>query len=115
VVRLVVGAPTDDEAGVPRTRVAVDVIRAGVETSLFAADLASCSRVPEPSEGSLVTVRCWWAGSGDEIQIRSEAGAITVTRRQEDEEETAPAAPTEVGRLAIPEGTAIVLDDRASQ
>jgi hypothetical protein len=100
-------APSDPATDTPYTRVllvqiAPDEGRSTSEVGTFA---GACQHV-EPTVGTVLEARCWWAGAGAHVTVHREGDALVAERSVQDE--YAPATPAEeVARMQLPENAAI--------
>lgn len=90
-----------DETQTPRSAIRVAVTRAGVEQSVDVGTLAGCNPAETPTPGSLATLRCWWAGAGDTVEVRTREDAVIVTREEADSEAEEEFPVRELGRVAL--------------
>ena len=100
-------APTDEATDTPYTRVvlvqiAPDEGRSTAEVGTFK---GACQHV-EPTVGTVLEARCWWAGAGAHVTVHREGDTLIAERSTQDEH--TPATPAEeVARLQLPENAAI--------
>ncbi len=68
---------------------------------------AGCGDGEVPSDGPLLTLTCWWAGGGDEFQVRMEGtDTLSIDHRILDEEGPIPEF-TPLKTVTIPEGEVV--------
>ncbi len=49
-------------------------------------DYAGCGEEEMPTDGAILTLKCWWAGGGDEFQVRMDGvNTLIVSHRSLDE------------------------------
>jgi hypothetical protein len=49
-------------------------------------DYAGCGEETTPADGAILTLKCWWAGGGDEFQVRMDgANTLSIDHRVLDE------------------------------
>lgn len=106
-VEVVVETVREDETAGPQTAVRVHVTTPSGRQTVDLGVLANCTRA-DTTAGSLASVRCWWAGAGDAIEIVERDGAIVVTRQEADEGSEEPFPVVERGRVPL-EGARPVL------
>lgn len=100
-------APSDEATDTPYTRVllvqiAPDEGRSTAEVGTFA---GVCQHV-EPTVGTVLEARCWWAGAGAHVTVHREGDVLVAERSVRDEH--APAAPAEeVARMQLPDHAAL--------
>jgi hypothetical protein len=69
---------------------------------------AGCGEESMPSDGALLTLKCWWAGGGDEFQVRMEGtGTLSIDHRGLDEMTDIPEFEP-MKSVEIPEGAMIM-------
>ena len=70
--------------------------------------IAGCSQHEIPEDGPLLTLKCWWAGAGDDFQVRMEGtDVLAIDHRSVEEESAIPEFET-VERVTIPAGVAVI-------
>lgn len=69
-----------------------------------------CNRLlgKDADAGALVTLRCWYAGSGDTVSAYQEGDALVVRHQESDEAEEAPLPVKELKRVPLPAGARVV-------
>ena len=69
-----------------------------------------CNRLlgKDADAGALVTLRCWYAGSGDTVSVYKEGDALVVRHQESDEAEEAPLPVKELKRVPLPAGARVV-------
>jgi len=69
---------------------------------------AGCTQQDAPADGPLLTLKCWWAGGGDDFQVRMEGtDTLVIDHRSVDEQADIPEFdPLE--SVKIPEGVEVV-------
>lgn len=69
---------------------------------------AGCGETAAPEDGPLLTLKCWWAGSGDEFQVRMDAtNTLVVDHRVLDEAADIPDF-TPVRSILLPDNAIIL-------
>lgn len=86
---------------IPRHEIRVLVTRAGHEETVDVGALNGCAMAEEVTSGSLATVRCWWAGAGETIEVLTREDAVIVTRQDEESEVAEDFPVRELGRIAL--------------
>lgn len=98
-----------DDTGMTTADVALQVRTSADDVELVAlGTYAGCGEEAMPSDGALLTLKCWWAGGGDEFQVRMEGtGTLSIDYRGLDEMVDIPEfEPKE--SIEIPEGAMIM-------
>lgn len=71
-------------------------------------DYAGCGQEAMPEDGPLLTLKCWWAGGGDEFQVRMDGtDTLVVSHRGLDEMADIPEF-TDAKTIEIPEGALVM-------
>ncbi len=98
-----------DDTGKTTADVSLVITKAnGKKHTLPLGSYVGCGSETTPAEGALLTLKCWWAGSGDEFQIRTDAtNVLVIEHRTLDEELLIPAFKT-VRTVALEDGVVIV-------
>ena len=95
-----------DEAQMPRHAIRVVITRGDTEDLLDVGTLPGCALNEEATAGSLATVRCWWAGTGDTIEVAAREDAVIVTRQGEDSQVAEDFVVEELARFPLRGATA---------
>lgn len=76
-----------NEMDIPQQQLSLMRIREGGREALFTTQCQGIASPSELIEGSLASIRCWWAGGGDDYAaFAAEGGTIEVKTRYVDEE-----------------------------
>jgi hypothetical protein len=69
-----------------------------------------CERLvgKDADAGALVTLRCWFAGSGDTVSVYQDGDALVVRHQESDEAAEAPLPVKELERVPLPAGARAV-------
>ncbi len=100
---------TTDDTGMTTADVSLVVAREdgsarGIDLERF----AGCGEQAAPEDGPLLTLKCWWAGGGDEFQVRMDAtNTLVVDHRVLDEMLDIPEF-TPVRSILLPDNATIV-------
>lgn len=98
-----------DDTGMATADVALQV-RTGADDveQVALGNYAGCGEETMPSDGALLTLTCWWAGGGDEFQVRMEGtGTLSIDHRGLDEMVDVPEFEP-MKTVEIPEGAMIM-------
>ena len=69
---------------------------------------AGCGEQTAPEDGPLLTLKCWWAGGGDDFEVRMDAtNVLAIDHRSVDEEAPIPEFTT-LRTVALEDGVTIV-------
>ncbi len=98
-----------DDTGMTTADVALQVRTSADDVKMVdLGNYAGCGEETMPNDGPLLTLKCWWAGGGDEFQVRMEGtGTLSIDHRGLDEMVDIPEfEPKE--SVEIPEGAMIM-------
>lgn len=93
--------PVAEMPEMPRHEIRVLVTRAGNEETIEVGVLNGCALGDEVTPGSLATLRCWWAGGGDTVEVLTREDALIVTRQEADSQAEGEFEVRELGRVAL--------------
>lgn len=69
---------------------------------------AGCGEEAAPEDGPFLTLKCWWAGAGDDFEVRMDAtNSLVIYHRSLDEGADIPEF-TPVRTLLLPDGAVVV-------
>jgi hypothetical protein len=96
-----------DDTGMQTSHVALLVGESGGTNDVAVGDNAGCGEETMPEDGPILTLTCWWAGGGDEFQVRMDGtNTLVVDHRVLDEEADIPEF-TELTDVTIPDGATV--------
>lgn len=100
-----------DDTGMQTSHVALLVgttADPGEVTEVEIGDYAGCGEETMPADGALLTLKCWWAGGGDEFQVRMEGtNTLSIDHRMLDEQADIPEF-EQMKTVEIPTGSLIM-------
>lgn len=100
-----------DDTGMQTSHVALLVgttADPGEVTEHAIGDYAGCSEEAQPHDGPLLTLTCWWAGGGDEFQVRMDGTDTLVVSHRGIDEQAEIGEFEDVQTIEIPEGAMIM-------
>lgn len=100
---------TTDENGMTTADISLVVLKEdGSARGIDLGRFAGCGERAAPEDGPLLTLQCWWAGGGDEFQVRMDAtNTLIVDHRVLDEMVDIPEF-TSVRSILLPDNAMIV-------
>lgn len=97
-----------DDTGMQTSHVALLVSTPGGMNEIAIGDYAGCGQEEQPQDGPLLTLECWWAGGGDEFQVRMDGTSELVVSHRGLDEQVEIGEFEDVKTIEIPEGAMIM-------
>lgn len=104
-----------DAHGMTMTAVSLMVASDGETQEVTLGDYPGCGTQAIPADGPLLTLSCWWAGAGDDFQVRmTGTDTLTIDHRSVQEESDPPAFEL-LKQVTIPQGAIVVPQTEADE